>query len=292
MRKICVLLWFVVLVSACGGGDSSSTPTSPSATPTTFTLSGTVRDSQGDATLGDVNIHVVDGPNANRSVRTGQDGSYALADLQGSGFTIRLTKSGYDTATRSVTLTQNTRLDTTLARTVTATIPSPPPPTCTTPGTPSNLNASVSGSTVTFSWSAASGSDYLLGIGTSLGSSNTDTKTASGTSFTWTSAPSGTYYARVRARNSCGAGTASNEVTFTVGSAGGGGSTPPSSWSGPLPSRSSGSHPVCQATLPSVAACVNDLTGPPQAICSDSVYSCSTGSGTCSSHGGVYCWRN
>ena len=68
--------------------------------------------------------------------------------------------------------------------------------------------------------------------------------------------------------------------------------TPPSSWSGPLPSRSSGSHPVCQAPLPSVASCANNMIGTPEAICQDSTYSCSTGSGTCSGHGGVYCWRN
>ena len=68
---------------------------------------------------------------------------------------------------------------------------------------------------------------------------------------------------------------------------------PPSAWTGPLPPRSSGSHPVCQAgALPSVAACVNNLTGPPQAVCDDRAFSCSTGSGTCAGHGGVYCWRN
>lgn len=68
--------------------------------------------------------------------------------------------------------------------------------------------------------------------------------------------------------------------------------TPPSSWNGPLPSKSSGSHPVCQAPLPSVASCANNIIGTPEAICDDSTYSCSTGSGTCSGHGGVYCWRN
>lgn len=69
-------------------------------------------------------------------------------------------------------------------------------------------------------------------------------------------------------------------------------SAPPSSWTGPLPPRSSGSHPVCQGPLPSIAACVNTMTGPPQAVCNDRAFSCSTGSGTCSGHGGVYCWSN
>lgn len=69
-------------------------------------------------------------------------------------------------------------------------------------------------------------------------------------------------------------------------------SPPATSWTGPLPPRSSGSHPVCQQSLPSTAACVNNLIGPPQALCTDRAFSCSTGSGTCSGHGGVYCWRN
>lgn len=67
---------------------------------------------------------------------------------------------------------------------------------------------------------------------------------------------------------------------------------PPSSWSGPLPPRGSGSHPVCQVPLPAIAACVNDRIGGPQALCTDRTFSCSSGSGTCSGHGGVYCWKN
>lgn len=63
------------------------------------------------------------------------------------------------------------------------------------------------------------------------------------------------------------------------------------SWTGPLPPRSPGRHPLCHSRLPSVA-CVNDMSGPAQAICSDRSLSCSAGSGTCSGHGGVYCWRN
>jgi hypothetical protein len=97
-------------------------------------------------------------------------------------------------------------------------IPTPPP--CVSPGAPSGLSTSISGSTVTFSWSAPSSGgtpvDYLLGIGTSPGSSNVDTKTVSGTSFTWTNVSTGSYHARVQARNSCGTGSASNEVTFRV----------------------------------------------------------------------------
>jgi hypothetical protein len=66
----------------------------------------------------------------------------------------------------------------------------------------------------------------------------------------------------------------------------------PDGWDGTFPPRSSGGHPVCQVPLPNNARCINNLTGPPQALCDDRAFSCSTGTGTCSSHGGVYCWRN
>lgn len=69
--------------------------------------------------------------------------------------------------------------------------------------------------------------------------------------------------------------------------------TLPSSWTGTLPATSVvNGRPVCQATLPAQASCINNLTGPPTAICTDRAFSCSTDSGTCSSHGGVHCWRN
>ena len=72
------------------------------------------------------------------------------------------------------------------------------------------------------------------------------------------------------------------------------GPSPPSSWSGPLPTVTNiAGRPVWSgtATFPSTASCVNDITGPPTGICQDGRFTCSTGSGTCSSHGGVYCWR-
>ena len=39
---------------------------------------------------------------------------------------------------------------------------------------------------------------------------------------------------------------------------------------------------------PSQASCINNPTGAPTAMCADAAYSCSTESGTCSSHGGDY----
>jgi hypothetical protein len=68
----------------------------------------------------------------------------------------------------------------------------------------------------------------------------------------------------------------------------------PTSWIGPLPTVTNVSgRLVCSGTasFPSTASCVNDITGPPTGICVDRRFTCSTGSGTCSSNGGVYCWK-
>ncbi len=258
---------------------------SPAPAPQSATLSGMVRDGQGDSPLSQVTVAVMAGSNSGRSTTTDSNGGYSLTALQQGNFTVRFSGTGFTDTDRAVTLSGDMSLSVTLPR------------TCTTPTAPVSFSANVSGNTVTFSWSnVSSATDFSVEAGSSPGASGALSISTSQTGYTWNGAAAGTYYTRVKARNACGTSTPSSEVTVTVsGSTGGGGSaggTLPSSWSGSLPSRTSGSHPVCQATLPSNAQCVNNLTGPPQAICSDSVYSCSTGSGTCSSHGGVYCWRN
>ena len=98
---------------------------------------------------------------------------------------------------------------------VTLTVPSG----CTNPALPTGLTHSVSGTAVTLTWQAASGATgYVLEAGSSSGSSNlvsVDTGTAS-TTFN-AAAPPGTYYVRVRARNSCGTSGPSNETVVVVG---------------------------------------------------------------------------
>ncbi len=95
---------------------------------------------------------------------------------------------------------------------------------CTAPGVPTGLAASVSGLNASFAWSApttgGSLNDYLLEAGSAPGAADLGTVPvpASSTSFSAT-APAGTYYVRVRARNACG-GAVSNEVVVTL--------TPPS----------------------------------------------------------------
>jgi len=218
------LLPAILLDIGCGGGGGSTSVAAPTApTSTALALSGTVRESPSNTALADVFVQIADGPNAGVSAVSGASGAYTFSGLRPAGFTARFTKSGYDSASQAVMLTQNTTLDVALTRTPsTSSSPSPTPspapaPTPTPSPSPSPLPTPAP-------------------------------------------APSP--------------------------------SPLPSAWPGTLPPRTSGSHQVCQATLPDNTSCINNAFGPPQAICTDKAYSCSTGSGTCSSHGGVYCWRN
>jgi peptidase C25-like protein len=96
------------------------------------------------------------------------------------------------------------------------------------PGAPLGLASSVSGSTVTLSWSApATGSaptTYVIEAGSFPGARDFVQATgALATSFTASNVGNGTYFVRVRAANGAGMGAASNEVIVAVG---GSGSTP------------------------------------------------------------------
>ena len=86
----------------------------------------------------------------------------------------------------------------------------------------------VSGSTVTLSWTPPSGgcapTTYGIEAGSSPGASNLANILTgnSSTSFTASSVPGGTYYVRVRAGNGNAIGGVSNEVTVIVSGSGGG----------------------------------------------------------------------
>src|SRR5262249_5342993 len=91
------------------------------------------------------------------------------------------------------------------------------------PGAPGGLASLVNGSTVTLSWTAASGSPagYLIEVGSSPGSSNLGViDNGAATSLTASNVAAGTYYARVRGTNACGAGLSSIEVAVVVGAGG------------------------------------------------------------------------
>jgi hypothetical protein len=95
-------------------------------------------------------------------------------------------------------------------------------------GSPSDLRATVAGSTVSFSWSPPStggpATGYVLwaGLTPSVSPPLATIPLSIGTSYVVTGVPPGTYYVFVQARNTFSASAASNVVTVSVA-----GATPP-----------------------------------------------------------------
>jgi hypothetical protein len=91
---------------------------------------------------------------------------------------------------------------------------SPTPQSC-LPAAPGNLKVTVNDSTRVFTWNSVSGvQDYFIQIarvGEDEFLINTNT---SQTTYTWTGAAPGSYWARVYARNSCGSGANSEQLFF------------------------------------------------------------------------------
>jgi hypothetical protein len=90
------------------------------------------------------------------------------------------------------------------------------------PGVPRNLTVSVAGSVLTFNWQppidGGPPASYQLEAGSTAGSTDIGTFPLGLTPAVTASAPSGTYFVRVRARNLAGLSAPSNEVVATVGS--------------------------------------------------------------------------
>jgi hypothetical protein len=93
---------------------------------------------------------------------------------------------------------------------------------CTLPPAPGTAIGQVVGPTVSVSWGAVSGaSSYIVEAGSHPGAADLATiDTGTPASTLSATAPSGTYFVRIRGRNACGTGTPSNEITVTVGSPG------------------------------------------------------------------------
>jgi hypothetical protein len=91
---------------------------------------------------------------------------------------------------------------------------------CTPISPPSDLSATVSGSTVALNWHAGSGGSYVVEAGSAPGAADLawiDTQSPA-TSYTTSGVGAGTYFVRVRATNGCGVrSSASNEVVVNVG---------------------------------------------------------------------------
>jgi hypothetical protein len=95
------------------------------------------------------------------------------------------------------------------------------PAPCATPGSPLTLGFVVSGSLVTLNWSQPTSggtpSSYVVEAGSGTGLANLAVFDTGSVATTFmANAPPGTYFVRVRAKNACGTGTTSNELTFVV----------------------------------------------------------------------------
>lgn len=89
---------------------------------------------------------------------------------------------------------------------------------CSAPGAASPLQFSQSGAFVALSWARAlNAADYVIEVGSAPGLSNVLVLPLGGVTSISTIAPPGRYYARIRARNSCGVGPTTNEILVIVG---------------------------------------------------------------------------
>jgi hypothetical protein len=114
-KRITGLLWAIGMAVAASTAACGDTPTSPDTTNRTTRLSGTVTEmsTAGRSPVeGAVVTHVATG----RSATTDSTGAYSIAEIPAGLATIVATKDGYDTTTRSVTVSGETRLDLELAR--------------------------------------------------------------------------------------------------------------------------------------------------------------------------------
>ena len=88
---------------------------------------------------------------------------------------------------------------------------------CPTPGSPSPFSFWQSGANIVLMWApAAYAQDYVLEVGSGPGLSNLLVAPLGATTSMHAVGPPGVYYGRIRARNHCGYGPASNEIVVVI----------------------------------------------------------------------------
>lgn len=85
------------------------------------------------------------------------------------------------------------------------------------PTAPAGLTHAATGAMVTLQWGAAAGAtSYVLEAGSASGAANVGAASVGSVTGLTVAAPSGTYFVRVRAQNSCGSSVPSNEIAVIV----------------------------------------------------------------------------
>lgn len=89
------------------GLDTIVLPSTPSTTPTSFVLSGTVSDAATSKGIAGARLDIADGPNQGQSVTADPVGNYIFPSLPPSSFTLTASASGYTSQSKTVTLASN-----------------------------------------------------------------------------------------------------------------------------------------------------------------------------------------
>jgi hypothetical protein len=93
------------------------------ATIPTFTVSGSLTDGTSGGALPNINVQTVDSGGNTATTKTGSSGTYAIGGLAAGAAVLTASATSYETATKNIIISGETRVDVVLART-------PPPPPC------------------------------------------------------------------------------------------------------------------------------------------------------------------
>ena len=111
MKNITVVVSVLVVVSGC----DADGPTSPSAPPATYTLSGRVAEAVEDGTFEVAGVEIRE-ERSSRTAISDENGMYSLSGLQAIDNVIHARKPGYVSGRTPVTISADTRLDLTIFR--------------------------------------------------------------------------------------------------------------------------------------------------------------------------------
>jgi hypothetical protein len=111
----------LLVLCACDGGRNPASPSPTSEThapfPTrqTYNVAGIVRQSAPTADgVPDVQVEVIDGPNAGRSTMSDAGGRYVLSELAAGTLRLRASRNGYASAEQTIALSVHTTVDFTI----------------------------------------------------------------------------------------------------------------------------------------------------------------------------------